>query len=77
MRRLCFSLVLVVTALAAGACGPTLADCDAIKADQPDCMNDATFQECVDANQACTDGEGNEVLVTEGCPLTFSCAQAP
>ena len=71
MRTLLVTTLLV---LAATGCGPKLADCEALAADQPECMNDVAKADCEATNEQCADELGGEVLVLESCPLQFACS---
>lgn len=73
-----FLLVSLLVVLGPVACDgtagePGLADCDALAAEQPACMDEAAIADCEDANEECA-GAGGDVVVAESCPLQFSCS---
>ena len=50
-----------------------LADCDALRDQQPACMDDQAMQDCSDANENCLNS--GDVTVAECCPLQFTCSE--
>jgi len=68
------SLLALVATLATSACGPQLVDCEAIAAEQPDCVNDAAIASCERENAVCEERGSGEVLTLESCPLSFACS---
>ncbi len=78
--RLSSKLPLAAAALAVfglmNGCGTKTIDCEALAAEQPDCMNEAARQDCADTNDQCVADGGDEVIALESCPLQFACSKA-